>query len=490
MTNPYIPSTASERRDLLEAIEVHSLEDLLKQIPQEVRWTGPVPDGHPAAELLVRPLTEMELTALARQRAEQNADLADRPSFLGAGTYRHFIPSAVGHLALRSEFLTAYTPYQPEASQGLLQAIFEFQTYISRLTGMDVANAGLYDGATALAEAALMGLSARPAAKRVVLSRAIHPQYREVVRTHVSALGAEVIEVDCADGATSLEKWREALGLSAPKDAAGGGASPSSSDASPAAAVALFQSPNFFGCLEDGAALVEAAHKAGALAAVAFNPIALGVLATPGQWGADIAVAEGQPLGMAPGAGGETLGLFAARAEHVWKMPGRLVGLTRDREGRRAYVLTLQSREQHIRRARATSNICTNHSLFALMACIYMATVSAEGLRELAGICAGRCALARRRLAQIPGCQLAFPKADHFHEFALRTGRDARELERRIARESGILAGYPLGREYPELADALLVCTTEMTSEADIERLAVALEQALGARRPSDRKKK
>jgi len=454
MIHPYLPSTDEEREAMLSALGVASIEDLLAQVPEALRWR-PGKDAPPGG-LLDTPLTEPALMAEARRRAEQNVVSGSRPCFLGAGTYHHYIPAVVPHLATRSEFLTAYTPYQPEASQGLLQATFEYQTAVARLTGMDVSNAGLYDGATALAEAVLMGFNLKPKSPRIVLSRGIHPQYRQVVRTHVESLGAEVVEVDLREGITPEDAWRSALGE---KDTT---------------ALAVVQSPNFLGCLEGGKLLVAAAHAAGALACVVFNPIALGALATPGQWEADLAVGEGQPLGLAAAAGGETLGLFATRKEYVWKMPGRLVGLTRDRLDRRAYVLTLQSREQHIRRARATSNICTNQALYALMAAIYLATVGPGGLREVAAICAARSAYARKRIQERAGLRPAF-SAPSFHEFALRVGRDAEAAAEILADKHGILAGYPLGRDYPELEDCLLICTTELTPTEDIDRLADAL---------------
>ncbi len=451
---------------MLRAIGVSSLEDLLKQVPEALRWR-PEDDATGAGDILGAPRGEMEVVAEARRLAAQNVPLEARTNFLGAGVYRHYIPSVVPSLATRAEFLTAYTPYQPEASQGLLQAIFEYQTCVARLTDMEVSNAGLYDGATALAEGVLMAMGIRSKARRVVLSKAIHPQYRAVVRSHVEGLRAEVVEVDMTNGRTGLDAWCEALG------------DPDT------AAVAAFQSPNFFGSLEDGEALVKAAQEKNALAATVFNPIALGILATPGRWGADIAVAEGQPLGMNPYAGGEALGVFATRKDHMWKMPGRLVGLTRDRKGRRAYVLTLQSREQHIRRARATSNICTNQSLFALMAAIYLATLGPEGLREVATLCASRAAYARKVLGTVKGYNVAFD-APAFHEFVLRTPGDAQELAVRVIHNHNLVPGYPLGKDYPELADCLLVCTTEMTSREEIDRLAAALANPGDATKTSE----
>ena len=370
----------------------------------------------------------------------------------------------------------------------MLQAIFEYQTMIARLTGLEVSNAGLYDGATALAEGVLMALSLQPGKRRVVISKGVNPQYLQVLRTHLRAQDIEYIEVELQEGATCAASWRKALGAAedssgAPEDSPGaakdkGAASPGAAAAKGLCAAAVFQSPNFFGCLEDGAELTAQAHAAGALAIQVFNPISLGLLAPPGQWGVDIAAGEGQPLGMPPSAGGETLGLFAARMNHIWKMPGRLAGLTRDRLGRRSYVLTLQSREQHIRRARATSNICTNQSLYALTALIYLAALGAEGLRELAEICARRCALAREKLAALPGFGLEFPQAPVFHEFVLRTPRPAEDLFKQLHDQHGILPGFPLSREFPEMKNALLICATEMTSAADIDRLAGALAEA------------
>lgn len=458
--NPYLPSTPAERDAMLQAIGAESLEELLAQIPSGLRW-NPKPGSGEVAEPLRHPLSELELTLEARERAAKNHALMTRSSFVGAGCYRHFIPSIVAQLATRAEFLTAYTPYQPEASQGVLQATFEFQTLIAQLTGMEIANAGIYDGATALAEAVCMGINIKPEANRIVLAGGIHPDFRAVVHTHLDGMGPEVVEVPSDGGRIDPAAWKAALGPAG------------------TTAVAVFQSPNFFGGIEDGAKLVAAAKEAGAVSVVVFNPTALGVLATPGEWGADIAVGEGQPLGLAPAGGGETVGLFASKKEYMWKMPGRLVGLTRDRQGRRAYVLTLQTREQHIRRAKATSNICTNHALFAIMSTVYMSVLGPRGLRELATICARRADYARRKLAKVPGVKLAHPEVPVFHEFVIEVPEDAEVFAAHLEEHHNISPGYPLGKKFASMKNSLLVCTTELATEADIDRLVAAVDQTI-----------
>ena len=372
----YLPHTDDDRRAMLEAIGVARLEDLFGQIPADARF----PDLD-----LPAPLSEMEIGAELRRLAEGNVTPDGHSCFLGAGVYRHFIPATVDYVLQRGEFYTAYTPYQPEVSQGMLQAMFEYQSMICRLTAMEVSNASHYDGATSLAEAVLLALEAgRGRRDRVVLSPALHPQYRAVVKTYLQGVGAEVIGDEEADV--------EPAALAAKLD-----------DRSAALVV---QSPNYFGQLEDMTGLAAAVHAAGALLIVVADPIALGLFKPPGEAGADVVVADGQPLGIPPSFGGPHLGIFATRKAHVRRLAGRLAGETEDAAGQRGYVLTLGTREQHIRRARATSNICTNAALTALAATVYLATLGKAGLRHVAELCYHKSHYAAGRIAELPGIRI------------------------------------------------------------------------------------
>ncbi|HEU5324220.1 MAG TPA: aminomethyl-transferring glycine dehydrogenase subunit GcvPA, partial [Methylomirabilota bacterium] len=391
MASRYIGNTPAEQRQMLAALGAGSLEDLLVKIPAKARLSRPL--------ALPTALAETDLVRHLRGLAAANADADGHVCFQGAGAYDHYVPSPIDHLVLRGEFLTAYTPYQPEASQGTLRTIYEYQTMVAELTGMDVANASIYDGASALAEAALMA-HAVTERHEVVLARSVHPLYRRVTATYCEGPGVRLREAPAPAGVLDLEAARK---LVTGKTAA-----------------LVVQSPNFYGCLEDVAAAAEIAHAAGALLVVVADPVNLGVLEAPGRLGADIVVGEGQGLGVPLSYGGPYLGVFAARADLVRRMPGRLVGATVDRDGARGFVLTLQTREQHIRREKATSNICTNEALAAIVAAIYLALLGPEGLRAAARAGVTRAHALAARLAAIPGCAVA-NGGPFFDRFTLRT---------------------------------------------------------------------
>ena len=442
----YSPHTDADRERMLAAVGVGAVDDLFADIPAAVR---------PSRFEVPPPLVEQQVRAELTRLAALNR--IAQVSFLGAGAYRHLVPSVVWEVIGRSEFSTSYTPYQPEVSQGTLQSIYEFQSLICELTGMEVATASHYDGATATAEAALMAcrLTRR---QRVAVSSAVNPQVRQVLATYCSGPGIEVVEVpaDLAEGGSGLT----------PADAAA-----RSLDDETACLVA--QQPNFFGGLEPMAELGEAAHAVGALLVAVVEPISLALLEAPGSYGADIVAAEGQPLGIPLSYGGPYVGLMAARMSAVRQMPGRLVGGTRDAAGRRGYVLTLQAREQHIRREKAASNICTNQALCALAATTYLSAVGPEGLREVAELSTIQ---ARHVAAAIEDAGLGERRfsAPYFSEVAIRLPDAARRHAELIAR--GIVAGHPLWRDHPQLADTLLLAATELTSDAEIDELVDALK--------------
>ena len=442
----YIPNTEADRRQMLEAIGVGAVGELFADIPEALRLKRP---------LKIPPaLAEADVVKRLRALAGRNADAERYNSFLGAGCYDHYSPAVIGHLVLRGEFLTAYTPYQPEISQGTLQALFEYQTLVCQLTGMDVSNASMYEGASATAEAILMAhrITGR---NEVVVARTVHPEYRQVARTYTAQLGLVFREAAVTEaGATDLGAATQALG--------------------PQTACLVVQSPNFFGGVEDLAPLAEAAHAVGALCLVVVaEPIALGLLKSPGECGADLVAGEGQGLGTGLNYGGPALGFLATREQYVRHIPGRLVGQTVDREGRTGYVLTLATREQHIRREKATSNICTAESLIALMASIYLVSLGPQGLREVALQNLRKAAYAKDRVAKVPGCGLRF-RGPTFNEFIVRTQKKPAALLAKL-RKQQIIGGLELGRFYPELADCLLVCVTEQKTRADIDALCAAL---------------
>ncbi len=450
MTNPFIQTTPDQLREMLETVGADSVDSIFRdQIPQEYEC-GSALDLPPA---LAEPELQREFLSLA----SRNTSTRQAVSFLGGGVYDHFIPSAVGAIANRSEFVTAYTPYQPEASQGTLQAFFEFQTMVTRLFDMDVANASLYDGASALGEALFLALQVRPERRTVLVPAALHPDYAALAETYLRHFDIRIQTIPVKDGATDLGAMRTA--------------------ATNDVAAIVLQQPNYLGCIEDAPAFSAVARDCGALLIAVCDPISLGVLAPPGAWGADIAVAEGQPLGLRQFLGGESLGLFAVKKDFMRRVPGRLVGLTKDREGRRGFVLTLQTREQHIRRDKATSNICTNHAHNALRATIYMALMGPRGLERVARACVRNSSRLRRGVAAARLGAVAFA-APTFKEFVVRTARPAVEVREALLAK-GLLAGTPLGCLGPGFEDKLLVCTTECRTDDEIDRFVAELKPYL-----------
>ncbi|MDQ1591870.1 MAG: glycine dehydrogenase subunit 1 [Pyrinomonadaceae bacterium] len=428
---------------MLRSVGLNAPEELFDTIPADILLRDLL--DTPAA------LSEPELIARFESLAAKNA-AAHRPNFLGAGAYSHYQPTIVDSLISRSEFFTAYTPYQPEISQGTLQAIFEFQTLVCQLTGMDVANASMYDGSTSVAEAVLMAERVTRR-RKVVVSGALHPEYLHVAETYVAHAGIDLVRADF-DETTGTTNF-DALG-----------------ELDDQTAAIIVQSPNFFGCVEDLQTLAERAHKAGALLVVCVTEsISLGLLREPGASGADIVVAEGQSFGVPLSYGGPYLGLFATREKYARQLPGRLVGVAADKEGRRGFVLTLATREQHIRREKATSNICTNEGLIALMATIYLETLGRRGLQEVAMQCAQKAAYAARRISEIEGFSLPYSQTPRFNEFVLRAPVAAEELLRRLASEHNITGGLALSRYFPERPNDLLVCVTETNPRAEIDAL-------------------
>ncbi len=431
---------------MLDNIGVASTEELFSGIPQNSRLNRPL---NIAAEK-----SESEVLAELRRLAAANSGVSEWDSFLGGGSYNHFIPTVVDHLVSRSEFYTAYTPYQPEISQGTLQAIFEFQTMICQLTGMDVANASMYDGASACAEAALLAIRAGKKRHKVILSRALPPQYRETVQTYCQYLNVELVEAPLAEGVTDLVALEALL------------------DESSAAVIVGY--PNYLGNIEDLAAIAEKAHDAGArLVAAVPEPLALALYKSPGELGADIVVGEGQSFGIPMSFGGPGIGFFAVKDKDMRSLPGRLVGETTDLDGKRGFVLTLATREQHIRREKATSNICSNQGMCTLMVGIYLALHGKQGLRKLAEVNYAKASYAKSKIAALEGYQLAFA-AESFNEFVVLCPVPVAELKVRL-QEQGILPGIAIGRDYSEFANGLLVCVTEQNSREQIDRLVETL---------------
>ena len=448
----FIPNTPAQQQQMLQAIGVPDFDALFSDIPAGLRLKG-LPDI-PAAK------SEMEVMAHLKKLARRNASTDTHVCFLGAGAYDHYIPSVVSHLISRQEFYTAYTPYQPEISQGTLQGIFEYQSMIAELTGMEVANASMYDGATAVAEAAAMACAAKRRSE-VLVARAAHPHSRGVLGTYARFKNVKVTEYGTADGASDLDDLGRRL--------------------SDNTAAVLIQTPNFFGTVEDVAAAAELAHRHGALLIVATDPVALGILKAPGSLGADIVVGEGQGLGSPLNFGGPYLGFFAVKAALMRKMPGRIIGATVDRDGRRGFVLTLQTREQHIRREKATSNICSNEGLNAMAATVYLASLGREGLREVAAQCARKAHYARGRLIATGRFSPAFG-SPFWSEFTVRadglqTDGAVSALNEKL-RTEGFLGGYDLGRDYPEFAGCWLVAVTEKRTREEIDAFAGKAAQA------------
>jgi glycine dehydrogenase subunit 1 len=442
----YLSLTERDRDEMLAAIGVSSIDDLFADIPAGVRLGRDLE--------LEPPLFEQELSRHLEELSARNVDTTRELSFLGAGIYDHYVPAVVDAVLQRGELLTAYTPYQAEMSQGVLQAIFEYQTAICELTGMDVSNASGYDGTTVAADACFVAKHATGRSK-VVVTEATNPQVRQVVKTYAPGFGLEVVEVPHRGGTTDPEELR--------REAQG-------------AACVIFQQPNFFGCLEPAPELVAVANEAEAVPIAHVDPISLGVLEAPGNYGCGIAIGEGQGAGNYQSFAGPHYGFLAARREFTRRMPGRIVGETVDAAGRRGYVLTLQTREQHIRREKATSNITTNQTLLALAGLVYLSWLGPQGLRELGETCLGLGAYAKERL----GLELVFPERATFKEFAVRVGRNAKEVLRE-AKRRGVHPGYALGRDYAGLDDALLIAVTEKRTPEDIDRLADVLAEVTGS---------
>lgn len=443
---PYIPNTEEDQKEMLKEIGAESIEALFCAIPQNLRLKTDLN--------LPSSLSEMELVNELKGLSKKNAHLDEYVSFLGAGSYDHFIPALLDHLSGRSEFYTSYTPYQSEASQGMLQATYEYQSLICELFQMDVCNASVYEGATALTEAVILAHKVNHR-KKVLVAKSLHPEYGQVLSTYIEkTLGLSVIEIDYQNGVTDLAQLKEKI----------------SKDTS----CVIVQNPNFFGCLEEVKKIEEITHQAGSLYIVSVDPISLGLLVPPGEYNADIAVGEGQVLGSKINFGGPYLGIFTCKREFLRKIPGRIVGETTDKEGKRGFVLTLQTREQHIRRERATSNICTNQALNALRAAIYLSTLGEKGLPKVANLCLQKSHYAARRIYQIPGFEPTFTSC-FFKEFAVKCPIPPNKINK-LLWDNKILGGFELRRLYPQLQNSLLFCVTEKRTKGDIDRLIRLLE--------------
>tara|TARA_B100000945_G_scaffold321614_1_gene337654 strand:- start:7015 stop:8352 length:1338 start_codon:yes stop_codon:yes gene_type:complete len=440
----YIPHTDADRKTMLEACNTKSIDDLFSMIPEQHRF----PDLD-----LPSPLSELEILQELQELSESNANTTHYPCFLGAGAYYHFIPSLINHMLLRGENLTAYTPYQPEISQGTLQTMFEFQSMISALTGMEVANSSHYDGATSTAEAIIMAVNHfRGKRTKIIVSPTVHPQYRQVINTYtkgmgLTVLGEENLQADTDDLITQLDDNT---------------------------AIFIVQSPNFLGTVEDIEGIKNAVHDMGALLCVITNPISLGLFKPPGEYGADIVVGEGQPLGIPMSYGGPYLGFFATRQKYVRKMSGRLVGETVDKHGKRGYVLTLTPREQHIRRDKASSNICTNQGLMVTAATVYLSTMGKNGLKHLAELCYHKAHYAANKINELPGYSVV-NNQPFFNEFTVSCEKPVTELNKSLFDNYGLIGGYNLENDYPHLENHMLLAFTEMLSVDDINSLVEAL---------------
>jgi glycine dehydrogenase subunit 1 len=459
---PFIPHTENEITQMLETIGVDSIDDLFDEIPAHLRAgvLQAVPHG----------MNEMEVSRLMKQRADQNSTAI---CFLGAGAYEHHIPSAVWEITTRGEYYSAYTPYQAEASQGTLQLTYEFQSMMTALTAMDVSNASMYDGASSLAEAILMAVRANRKSKsrKILMPTSVNPVYRKTAHTIVNGQQVELIDVpyDSTSGTVTLEQIKQQT---------------AAQDGGDITAIVL-QQPNFFGCLEDVDAVTDWAHENNILVIAVINPLTMSVLNPPGKWGsdegggADIACGDGQPLGAPMSAGGPYYGLLCCKQALVRQMPGRIVGRTIDLDGREGFVLTLQAREQHIRRSKATSNICTNQGLVVTASTIYMAIQGAQGLENTAAACYANNNTLVEKLTAIDGVKKAFT-ATHFHETVLQLEQSATGVLKTLM-EKGILGGFDLSQDYPELGEAILVCTTEMRTEEDIDLYADTMREVLSS---------
>lgn len=446
---PYLFNTPQDQQAMLDAIGAKSIDELFDSVPKKMQLGRAL--DIPAA------LSELELSQHMGRLAENNQHAGQKVCFLGGGSYDHFIPAAVDMLASRGEFYTSYTPYQPEVSQGNLQAMFEYQTLICQLTGMDVSNASLYDGGSATIEAVLMCMAVTKRSGKVITSSSVHPEYRQIIETYLTNLDTELVTLSAEQGTTPLEALAEAV--------------------DDKTACVLIQHPNFFGCLEEVEQAAKIAHDAGAQLVISCDPISLGLLKTPGELGADVVVAEGQSLGSPMAFGGPYLGIMACREQFVRRMPGRIAGQTVDHRDRRCWVLTLQTREQHIRREKATSNICTNQGLYALRACIYLSLMGPQGMREAADLCLRKAHYAKEAIAGQDRFSAAFD-APYFKEFVVRDSQGKVEPLLQQAEQAGMMAGVPLGQWYPELSDCWLVTVTEKRTKEEIDALAACLAGA------------
>lgn len=443
--NQYLPNTPADQKEMLESIGVDSVEALFSDIPKELRLNRELNIG--------APMSEIELSAHMKELSSRNLTLNDVTCFLGAGAYDHYVPSVIKHITSRSEFYTAYTPYQPEISQGTLQAIFEYQTMICNLTGMDVSNASMYDGASACAEAAMMAAESTRR-KSVIVSKTVNPEVRRVLKTYLRFKEVELVEVDEAEGVTDIEKLKAALSSNT--------------------AGVIVQNPNFFGIVEDYTEIEKSAHGNKSLLIMNVDPISLAILKTPGEIGADIAIGEGQALGNNISFGGPYLGFMATTSKLMRKMPGRIVGETTDVDGKRAYVLTIQAREQHIRRQKATSNICSNEALNALSAVIYLSTMGKQGLKKVAAQCVSKSNYAYRKLIETGKFKPVFNKP-FFKEFVLRSDICPCKLNDELLKNN-ILGGFNIAKEYPLYENAVMFCVTEKRTKAEIDNLVKVVE--------------
>ncbi len=447
MNHRYLPMTAADEKEMLDTIGVQSIEDLFSDIPETIRFKGELK--------LKEALREPELIHYFEGLASKNVSLKKTPSFLGAGVYEHYIPSIVDHVISRSEFYTAYTPYQPEISQGELQAIFEFQTMICELTGMDLANSSMYDGQTALAEAAMLS-AGQTKKKTILVSKAVHPEARAVLQTNATGQRLQVVEIDTRNGVTDLEQLKEAYNDDT--------------------ACVIVQHPNFFGHLEPLAELEAITHQEKAMFVVSSNPLALGILAPPGQFGADIVIGDAQPFGIPTQFGGPHCGYFATTKKLMRKVPGRLVGQTTDEHGQRGFVLTLQAREQHIRREKATSNICSNQALNALAAAVAMTAIGKKGVKEMAYQNIQKAAYAKSQLKNC-GVELAFEQPS-FNEFVIKVTKPVAEINQKLL-EKGFIGGYDLGRDNVEWTNHMLLAVTEVRTKEEIDTFAQELGELI-----------
>lgn len=444
---PYIPNSPDDEKLMLESIGINSTDELFEDIPAELRLGRKLNLGNG--------MSEMELSKYIKAVAGKNKNTDELVCFLGAGAYDHYIPSVIKHITSRSEFYTAYTPYQPEISQGTLQVIFEYQTMIANLTGMDASNASMYDGATACTEAAIMACESTKR-KSIIISKTVHPETRKVIKTYMGFHGIEVVEIDIIDGVTDIEKLKAAV--------------------SAETAGVIVQNPNFFGIIEDLTVVEKISHDYKAMFIVSVDdPISLGILKSPGELGADIVVGEGQAFGSQLNYGGPYLGFMAATAKLMRKLPGRIVGQTNDIDGKRAFVLTLQAREQHIRRGKATSNICSNQALNALTAAAYLTTMGTQGIKEVAQQCANKAHYAYGAIMKSGKYKPVFDKP-FFKEFAIKGYDNAGKVNTELLNH-GILGGYDLTSEYPELTNSFLLCVTEKRTKAEIDKLASILAE-------------